>query len=348
MQLIKDYIINEMNEDKNYNSIDIFKFIFSICVIANHTHPLENCNNKIILALYYALLALAVPFFFISTGYLIGKKNISKGKDCNDIELIKKHLYKIIKLYIVCSVIYFPLTMMDYARNGKGFLYNILLYIKDFIFVGGYNTSYLLWYLLSTIYSLLLIYFLSKRRYNIKKITIICFIMTSFGLIISKLVSIDVHNFLIIDSFLNIIKNTIINGKLFNGFFYISIGMMISTKQQNKKILPLIVFIISFLTCSFVSSFLGFLLMIEVLSLFCLIIQIKTNNKPIYKYLRKLSTYNYFSHMWVWNIYCYLIYGEKTYSFDSFIITLIICIIMGLIHITINNNRSKSNLINKV
>ena len=33
-----------------YNNLDIFKFIMAICVIAIHTHPLENISNNIILS----------------------------------------------------------------------------------------------------------------------------------------------------------------------------------------------------------------------------------------------------------------------------------------------------------
>ncbi|ODM13342.1 hypothetical protein BEH84_01057 [Eisenbergiella tayi] len=50
---------------KNVNSIDICKFIMSICVVAIHIHPLANCNNDLLLSVYNNIVSLAVPFFLL-------------------------------------------------------------------------------------------------------------------------------------------------------------------------------------------------------------------------------------------------------------------------------------------
>ena len=49
---------------KNVNSIDICKFIMSICVVAIHIHPLANCNNDLLLSVYNNIVSLAGSFFF--------------------------------------------------------------------------------------------------------------------------------------------------------------------------------------------------------------------------------------------------------------------------------------------
>ena len=152
-----------MEEKNNYNSIDLFKFIFSICVIAIHTHPLESIDNKLILNLYDAIVQLSVPFFFISTGFLIGRNNIASGKECNDTSLIKKSLIKTTNLYIFWSIIYLPLAILEYIKSGRSIVYDALLYVRDFLFVGQHYNSWMLWYLLSCIYSLIFIYVLSKK-----------------------------------------------------------------------------------------------------------------------------------------------------------------------------------------
>lgn len=320
------------SKNKNYNSIDLFKFIFSLCVIAIHTHPLEQCDNQTIISIYNSIVGLAVPFFFVSTGYLLGKKSLSKGKECNDAQLIKNHLYKVIKLYIVWSIIYLPLAIVDYIKNGKNIFYNILLYIRGFVFVGEHYNSWILWYLLSTIYSLLFIYILSKNKLSIKKITIICLIITSFGFTLSELVSLTIQ-YPLIKYVQKLVKITIANGRIFTGFFYISIGMYISNKSKTSSKMTLILFFAAFLFRCFVSDCLGFTTMIETILLFLVIIGMELNNN--YKYLRQLSTYNYFSHMWIWSIYYFLVYGEKHYSFDCFLVVSILCIIIGLVHIKI-------------
>jgi len=32
----------------NYNSIDLCKFLMAVCVVAIHTHPLQNCSQDIL------------------------------------------------------------------------------------------------------------------------------------------------------------------------------------------------------------------------------------------------------------------------------------------------------------
>lgn len=61
-------------KDRQYHSIDLAKFIMAIAVIAIHTNPLINYNNIGINYIYNNLVSMAVPFFFISSGYLLSKK----------------------------------------------------------------------------------------------------------------------------------------------------------------------------------------------------------------------------------------------------------------------------------
>ena len=50
---------------KRINGIDIFKFIFSICIIAIHSFTLHNGT------IASAFVRTAVPFFFVVNGYFI-------------------------------------------------------------------------------------------------------------------------------------------------------------------------------------------------------------------------------------------------------------------------------------
>ena len=88
----------------NYNSLDLFKFIMSIFVIAIHTHPLEYCNNSIITNFFEVFFKCAVPFFFLTSGYILSAKIREESMD-NKIEIIKKSLFKIIKLYVLWSIL---------------------------------------------------------------------------------------------------------------------------------------------------------------------------------------------------------------------------------------------------
>ena len=68
-----------MEKSNNYNSIDLFKLIMAICVVAIHTTPLYSCDNKTAVSIYNTVVGVATPFFFLSSGFLIGKKYFGGG-----------------------------------------------------------------------------------------------------------------------------------------------------------------------------------------------------------------------------------------------------------------------------
>ena len=55
---------------KQFNSIDLFKFIASIIVVGIHTITFQNCSNSLVKTIWEAVSIMAVPFFFLATGYL--------------------------------------------------------------------------------------------------------------------------------------------------------------------------------------------------------------------------------------------------------------------------------------
>lgn len=85
-----------MEKSNNYNSIDLFKLIMAICVVAIHTNPLYSCDNKTAVSIYNTVVGVANPFFFLSSGFLIGKKYFGGGQNNY---YILQHLKKLLKLY---------------------------------------------------------------------------------------------------------------------------------------------------------------------------------------------------------------------------------------------------------
>lgn len=89
--------------NEKYNAIDLFKLIMAVCVIAIHTNPLYECNSKAVISIYNTLVGVANPFFFLSSGYLIGKKYFGGGQDSS---YILRHIRKLLKLYLIWTVVY--------------------------------------------------------------------------------------------------------------------------------------------------------------------------------------------------------------------------------------------------
>ena len=69
-----DWIFENSRESarlmKTYSNIDLFKFIAAIFVVAIHTDPLANCKGEFFYYPLNMLFSTAVPFFFLSTGFL--------------------------------------------------------------------------------------------------------------------------------------------------------------------------------------------------------------------------------------------------------------------------------------
>lgn len=147
--------------NKQYESFDVLKFILSIFVIAIHTDPLQNFIGTLIYDFYQSLIYLAVPVFFIMTGFLIANKmsnlDFDNIHEDNHVAIIIGHIKKLLRLYITWSLIYLPLDIYFYFEFHKSFFYVVADYLRGLIFVGEHHKSWILWYLLSSIYALILI-----------------------------------------------------------------------------------------------------------------------------------------------------------------------------------------------
>lgn len=150
--------------DEKYNQIDLFKFIMAIIVVAIHTGPLINCKNELLITIYNNITKLAVPFFFLSSGFFLGKKLDWSHNETENIITVKKYLVKILKMYVFWNIIYLPLAMANYIKSGRTISYSIFDYIRKLLLVGEHYNSYILCYLLATIYALLFIIFMLKLK----------------------------------------------------------------------------------------------------------------------------------------------------------------------------------------
>lgn len=160
---------------KKYNAIDLAKFIMAIVVVAIHTHPLEYCSNGHILALYNNITPLAVPFFFLTSGFLLGNKMQNEPFSLANSGLIMGYAKKTVRLYLKWIILYLPLTVVDYWLTGYSLKNGIALYIYHLVTKGGHHWSGQLWYLLSMIYALLFVWLLIRWKFRPYAIVGLCF-----------------------------------------------------------------------------------------------------------------------------------------------------------------------------
>lgn len=209
---------------KQYNSIDIMKFICSILIICIHTLPLVSVNPLLDDILVGILSRIAVPLFFISSGFLFYNKI---GEDeLNNKIIFLNYLKRIIQLYVGWSLVYFILYMI----NGSIDFNTINLFKK--IFITGIALQ--LWYFPALIFSISLMYIISKKV-KINKVYIYLSIpLYLFGMLGTTYYSLlDKTPYIkdIMSRYINIFETT--RNGLFFGFIFIIIGAYLS-KEDNK------------------------------------------------------------------------------------------------------------------
>ena len=119
-------------DEQKYNSIDLFRFICAIFVVMIHVNPFGNANRNIIFkyldfGITQYLSRLAVPFFFITSGFFLYRKTVYSSFSFNN---SKKYIRRILKLYILWSIIYLPLTIYDIV-DSKNYLFSVAEYIHN-------------------------------------------------------------------------------------------------------------------------------------------------------------------------------------------------------------------------
>lgn len=302
-------------------SIDLAKFIFAFFVVAIHTEPLVHMNTSIVTSMYDTLVSLAVPFFFIASGYLVTQNQCEVNQDALT-RRVKRHIIKLVQFYIIWSIIFFPLAVYGYYLNGDGMSKAAVLYVRNLIFQGEHYYSWPLWYLLSSIYAFIILYVLLKKKVGTAAVGIISILF----IILAKITDIIVINTdctsRIIAIIGELLQMTIGKGRIFSGIYYVLIGVLIAKyKRWISKTAVVgwfVAFIILFLVTTFTDiSFVNILMNI----VFFIFIEKVAWYSTYVAYLRRSSTVIYYVHMMVFFIYSIWKGLEFGYGIVGFAVT---------------------------
>lgn len=148
----------------NYPNLDLMKFFLALLVVEIHTRPLK--------CFYFAetliegIDVLAVPLFFLASGFLCFRDLnyasfgvvISAGT-----ERVRNTIIKLLRLYLIWTLLYLPLTIFGNVLLGKNLLHGSLSFIRGTLFVGENYYSWPLWYLLASIVCFTLVFICLHR-----------------------------------------------------------------------------------------------------------------------------------------------------------------------------------------
>ncbi len=129
--------------------LDKWKWIAAILVVAIHTSPLESINELADFILTREFARIAVPLFFMITGYF------GLNQDS-----ILPNLKKLAYLYLGVTVLYLPVLIYKYVPIQGMDVGKIITGILKAVFFDG--TYYHLWYIPAVMEGLVLVYLLLK------------------------------------------------------------------------------------------------------------------------------------------------------------------------------------------
>lgn len=204
---------------KKQITLDKFKIICAILIIAIHTYPFLSINESLDFIFAHVICRIGVPFFLMVTGLFILPKALENREN------LIKYTLKIVKIYAICTLLYLPINIYANKFNGIG-----ILGVLKKIFITG--TFYHLWYFPALILGIWITYFLVKHL----KITIalsICIILYIIGLFGDSYYGV-VENINIFKGFYNTIFNIFKYTR--NGLFYVPVFLILGYKMKYLKL----------------------------------------------------------------------------------------------------------------
>ena len=320
-----------------YHSIDLVKIMCAVMIVCIHTSPLASYDSHVNSFLVNCICRVAVPFFFISSGFLLFKR---AGVNPVNGSTVKNYLKRILVLYLFWSAVYFPITAVEMYRchdpKAAGLIF--LNWLKNMIFTAGYG---FLWYLPATIAAVAVVGLLLKKGVSVNKIIaagLVLFLIglcgqTYYGLVSGIPFPQGVKNFFA--GFYDIIGTT--RNGIFEGIIFVALGARLSQKEHFGKLkYSFLMLVISFalLSVEFITvSKMGwrleydmylFLIPCAYYLLKCaLCLEGKLKSLETAKWaelLRPYSSLIYFTHMIFVDGYCFLTPYKYTNSLIMFAI----------------------------
>lgn len=317
---------------KEYKVLDIMKFAMAIVVVAIHTRPELSFKSTFIRELFEALYSIAVPFFFMASGFLLFRK-IELPLNKEGEVRIKSYLKRMCKLYLVWTIIYLPLTIYGFYLDGIPVLKAIAIFSRNFLLVGENFMSWPLWYLLALIVAVGIVYALLKVKVSVKWIVVFSVIMAIIG------VSLDyckdnslLHS--ITDIYFSIFLKT--RNGFFVGFLFVALGMLCSRFERVAFVSVPLLFISGILgimhNIPLSNAFVVFALFVFLVSIKCEKIESRCSLS-----LRVMSSIIYFVHMLC--IALLVLVFHIDYGLLLFIISCAITCVLSIIMLGINDNK---------
>ncbi len=293
-----------MKPEKNYNGLDVLRLICALLVMAIHMPPIPRAWEGAFYCFREVLCRCAVPSFFLISGFFLGKK---VNRASFDGGVLKKYVLRILRLYLIWSAIYFPLSFLSIRADPGGIGPGLLKWLRDLVFSGSYVH---LWYLNATVTASLMLWALWAGRVKQRRILLLAAGLYLLGMAPGAWGFLENTPLSGLWSLLRRLFQTSRNG-IFLGFPYMALGACLAEREdalpRRRCGLGLAVSLAALVAEGFFLRSLGwgnlynfYLFMVPaVFFLFCLAKSWQLKDHPRYRHMRQISMLLYYLHFGV-------------------------------------------------
>ena len=302
------HISEKKYEKTQYYGLDLLKLLMALLVAARHViqiyYPAES-RWRLVIGNW--LSNLAVPVFFVIAGFLLFKKLTNTNWT-----IIRRYVCRILKLYILWCIIYWPIDIYNCHQSGEPVLKTILFYFQSFLFS---STITQLWYLPALATACLIVWAGYKAGLKIWMLLWLTSLLFIFGCSCNNQYFLE-HSPRKIQEFIHWyapIFLTTRNG-VFYGSLYVTLGLWFSRKQWHMPPLLAAAGSLIFLGVMYkeVSTFsnanMVFSAVPTVVCLVELAMGLKGNSSRFFLFLREQSQWIYFSHYYFIHLFSWTIH----------------------------------------
>ena len=221
-----------MDMKKNYNGLDVLKFIMALLVAQRHIIQIffpESSRWRIVIGSW--LSNLPVPVFFTIAGFFLFRKLPQDGSGTG---AVRRYCMRILRLYITWCAIYLPIDFYNWYNGTRDIKAGLLTYVHRFLFD---STIPQLWYLPALFIACLLVWLLYSHGWRIWQILTLGAVLYIVGCIgdnwyfnqqlpmrLQQYLAVYIRWFL-----------TMRNG-VFYGTFYVALGLMFARTKWRPPL----------------------------------------------------------------------------------------------------------------
>lgn len=221
----------------NYPNLDIMKLLMAFLVVEIHTRPLM--GFPLAERIVEGIDVIAVPFFFMASSFLCfrGLNEASfVEKTFSGAARVRKTIAKLLRLYLIWTVLFLPITIFGSVIHGDGFVHALALFVRGTLFIGENYYSWPLWYLLASVVGFLLVYICLRVGVRSNRIVILslALLLVGYGVTVVQgwkdapaVLALPVKAY-------SLVFGSTRNG-FFEGFFYVAVGAVLGMRYREVE-----------------------------------------------------------------------------------------------------------------